>query len=91
MKNLPAKKWSFLGLILIAASAVTARILPSSNKNDNQDIIMGTLTYSDDGMALSLTCSATENLIGYFCDISITGTTGPGDFSEDAAGVDTTN
>jgi hypothetical protein len=87
MKNLSVKKWSLLGLTLIAASAVTAAILPSSK--DQKMTESPTFTQSDDGAAATVTCSLTNNVEGGACDISQTATSVNGGASEDAPGSNT--
>lgn len=62
------KKYSLLGLVLIAASAVTAAILPSKAnvKTDSQ----GKLVPSTGGAGDQLSCVATANPTG--CNVSAT-------------------
>lgn len=55
MKNIFVKKISILGLVLIAASAVTAAILPA--KAEKEDGKGGSLTMTDDS---SVSCEITH-------------------------------
>ena len=61
MNTMSVKKFSFLGMILIGASAVTAAILPSKSKSDNSRFAAnGRLQASANGPSggNALTCRA---------------------------------
>lgn len=84
MRKLTAKKWSLLGLVLIAASAVTATVLPKNSINKVQP--NGSLTASDffnDTLSCNVTdditnpCYASEilELSGSTCLFCVTSTT----------------
>jgi hypothetical protein len=62
MKKVVIKKLSLLGLILIAASAVTATIFPSNKKpNTNSFIPNGSITLDDNHSNASCTPTAIVN------------------------------
>lgn len=63
------KKWSMLGLVLMAASAVTAAVLPK-NADNNKAEFDGTLTASSLNDENSRTCRATESGIVSGCNIT---------------------
>ncbi|WP_207514020.1 hypothetical protein [Longitalea luteola] len=71
------KKLSVLGLVLVAASAVTAAIVPSKGNSDDVRFDQnGTLKQSSGGGANNKTCVATQGTIGVACNVSaVTGTT----------------
>jgi len=58
VKKVLLPKISLLGLILTAASVVTAAILPGNKKNTDKPVAIGSLTASDDNYAVS--CTTTD-------------------------------
>ncbi|QHS61889.1 hypothetical protein [Chitinophaga agri] len=58
MQKLSVKKFSFLGMALLGASAITAAFIPSESKADNAKFALdGTLT----GSGNSITCQPKES------------------------------
>jgi hypothetical protein len=58
MQKANIKKFSILGLVLIAASAVTAAVIPSS-KDDNKKADVFSLTQTEGVGVSSFSCTAT--------------------------------
>jgi hypothetical protein len=58
MQKTSIRKYSILGLVLLAASAVTAAMLPSSS-NDKANVLGGSLT-NDNGATSRVTCTASD-------------------------------
>jgi|GEM_PF-1046220 len=86
MQKLSIRKISILGLVLMAASAVTAAVLPSKSNKNADKFADGSLTHADwvgiNGNLSSLTCAA---------DTGIDGVTAPCNHSTvDPAGTETT-
>jgi len=99
MKKLSWKKASILGLVLMAASAVTAAILPANSKSNNLVANDGTLDISDGHAtcnpagSATPTCSDTESA-GAGGDSGSTGRVGDPtvtDGTNDAGAGDTLN
>lgn len=85
MQKVSIQKFSLLGLVLMAASAVTAAILPSNSKNDKDFVANGSLTNSTTaaiGGVVQQTCTPTS-IINNACNDTaageVSGTTGIGD------------
>jgi hypothetical protein len=83
------KNWSILGVLLVAASAVTAAVVPAA-KNDKVDPeLLPSATASNTGATLTCQITLTENDGRQICDISQSFTTNVDGQSEDNNGVDT--
>ena len=76
MQKQTIKRFSLLGLVLIAASAVTAAIIPNDKNSDTAEILDGTLTQSN--RLGQQTCQPEDEAEGDFeCHMTATS----GDFS----------
>lgn len=64
MQNVSVKKLSILGLVLMAASAVTAAVIPSKSK-EAKAFAAGSLTRNtgEASQSLSVTCSVSDDAI----------------------------
>lgn len=98
MKKLSVKKLSLLGLVLVAASAVTAAVLPSKS-DDNRIVDDGTHTNNSDsagavGAGNGVSCTDDDGTANASCDQTLggddpTATTASGGQQESANGTDT--
>ena len=72
MQKVSAKKISILGLVLMAASAVTAAIIPSKDKDNTTFRLNGSLVDSSGAAGGTLTCKLSADGNGA-CDYTATG------------------
>jgi hypothetical protein len=88
MKQLSIKKWSALGLVLMAASAVTAAVLPSKSnaKDDAKEFARGVLTPTSSGQD---TCTGSGSACNRTAG-SATSATGGATSATDTSGSNTT-
>jgi hypothetical protein len=92
MQKLSMRKLSLLGLVLMAASAVTAAVMPK-DKSDKIVRANGSLTASTGACGNQVTCTATGSIDpNFICTISASATTASGlHTSVTALGGDTTS
>jgi hypothetical protein len=98
MQKLSIRKISILGLVLMAASAVTAAVIPSkADKKDVKKFADGSLTQISESpngsaQASSMTCeAATDGDVAHACNISDSNTTGQGAGSASVSSADGDN
>jgi len=96
MQKLSIRKISILGLVLMAASAVTAAVLPSKSNNNADKFAAGSLTNADavgvNGNLSSLTCAAdTGDAITAPCNHSTADLAGTETTTANASGPDSTS
>lgn len=83
------KNWSILGVLLVAASAVTAAVVPATKTDKADPELLPSATASNTGATLTCQITETEPDGRQICDISVTLTTDVDGQSEDNAGVAT--
>jgi hypothetical protein len=83
------KNWSILGVLLVAASAVTAAVVPAAKSDKADPELLPSATKSNTGNTLTCQITQTEEADRQVCDISVTLTTNVDGQSEDNAGAQT--
>lgn len=85
MKRNSLKKYSVLGLVLLAASAVTAAVMPSK-ASDKETVVNGTITDQNGSAATFTNCTFTNASVVKNCYTSNFNETGGGTHLTTVAG-----